>query len=148
MTQTRGASRGANSMIRNSARHIVVLALAAVVLPITGCGDGEISGLAEVAGTATWKGKPIPSGFITFSPDAAKGARGTQGLAFIREGKFDTRVGEKCRGVVPGPLQVMVSGYDGVNPSEENPWGAQLFTPYITTLEVPEATDDLVIEVP
>jgi hypothetical protein len=115
---------------------------------VAGCGGDEISGLVDVAGSVTWKGNPIPSGFITFSPDAAKGATGTQGLAFIRDGKFDTRVGEKVRGVVPGPLQVMVSGYDGQNPSEENPWGAPLFTPYMTTLEVPAATDSLAIEVP
>lgn len=80
------------------------------VLSTFGCG-GRNDGPSRyrVSGAVTFDGKPIPAGVIVFSPDLAKKNDGPQGMAEIRDGKFDTSWGTG-KGVVGGPMLITVGG--------------------------------------
>lgn len=72
-----------------------------------GCGDGEPT-RHRVSGAATVDGKDIPFGEILFTPDGAKQNTGPQGIATIKDGKFDTSADGK--GIAGGPTVVRVLG--------------------------------------
>ena len=88
--------------------HLRVFTLA-LILPVLalGCGDGEPTRY-HVSGTATVDGKNIPFGEILFTPDGAKQNSGPQGIATIKDGKFDTSTDGK--GIAGGPTIVRVLG--------------------------------------
>jgi hypothetical protein len=92
----------------------------AVVL--VGCGGGEQ--LHDVSGTITYEGKPIPKGLIFFDPE--KGTPGTQGFANIENGKYDTSIAGKGKGIRGGAYSVRIGGFDGVV-APEAPFGKTLF---------------------
>jgi hypothetical protein len=122
------------------------ICLACAALSLAGCSEDGPTRF-HVAGNLTWKGQPIPSGYVTFSPDVKQGNSGPQGIAWIKEGKFDTRF-TKGRGASPGAQVMHVYGYDGVNPSEEHPWGAPIFLRYETSIDVKDSSQQLDIAVP
>jgi len=61
----------------------------------------------------TFDGQPIPAGEIILTPDAAKGNSGPQGVAEIRDGKYDTAWGKPVRGAAGGPTVFRVTGMTG-----------------------------------
>src|SRR4051812_20918005 len=81
---SRGPSSGGHMKRLIGAAAIVVAAIVA-----TGCGDGGPK-RARVTGEATFDGQPIPHGNVVFTPDGSKKNSGPQGIAEIRDGKFDT----------------------------------------------------------
>ncbi|MCA9205406.1 MAG: hypothetical protein KDA59_20280 [Planctomycetales bacterium] len=118
----------------------------AVVLMI-GCGGDSGPTRYEVSGTVTYQGQPVPKGFVTFSPDTSQGNSGPGGGAEIVDGHYETAAG---KGVIGGPHQVRIVGYDGIPISmegEELTDGQPLFTPYITTIDFPaeDSTQDFTI---
>lgn len=112
---------------------------------LTGCGQTD-SKLVHVSGTVTVAGKPIPAGMVIFEPDPAKGNRGQQGHAEIKNGRFDTRSSGK--GVVPGAQVVRITGGDGVNPEPFTPYGNLLFEEHSVRLGVAADQPDLQLTVP
>lgn len=114
-----------------------ILAVAAATAALTGCGDGGPPRY-RVSGSATYAGQPIPAGSIVFQPDGAKGNKGPAGFATIKDGKYDTREGGK--GVIGGPHQVRIAGFDGVK-KEDMPDGAPLFPEFNTDLDLPKDKD-------
>ena len=120
-------------------------------LGIAGCGRGDGLERYHVSGTVTYQGAPVPSGLVTFSPDSSQGNRGPQGVAKIRDGKFDTR-SEGGKAPVPGPQTVSVRGSDGRAYEDdagiEQPDGKPLFTPWTTTVDVREDQLTIELEVP
>ena len=118
---------------------------AAFLVVAAGCGGEEK--LYDVSGTVTWGGQPIPKGQIFFDPDASKGTAGTQGFATVENGKFDTKVPLKGRGLKSGHYTVRVSGFDG-KPGMEAPFGEGLFPEYTTTKEFPAADSVYELDVP
>ena len=74
-------------MPRPAAILCLVLLLAATV---AGCGRPSGPRRYRVSGTVRCDGRPIPVGEILFTPDGTHGHRGPQGLATIRDGRFDT----------------------------------------------------------
>lgn len=63
-----------------------------------------------VTGTVTFKGTPVPAGFIVFSPDSAKSTAGSAASAEIKTGRFATPRG---RGVLGGSYIATINAYDG-----------------------------------
>ena len=58
-------------------------------LNIDGCNPA--SKVAQISGTVTFKGKPVPAGYITFTPDVASDSLG-QVVGFqIQNGKYDSK---------------------------------------------------------
>jgi hypothetical protein len=118
-------------MIRTSC--LTVLLFAAIVL-FAGCGSSEK--LYDVSGTITFEGKPIPKGLIFFDPDPTKGTHGTQGFANIENGRFDTAVPGKGKGIRGGTYNIRIGGFDGKE-KPEAPFGQFLFPEHELTKELP-----------
>ncbi len=73
-----------------------------------GCAEAEPTRF-QISGTASVGGNPIPHGEILFTPDGARQNAGPQGIATIRDGRFDTAVDGK--GIAGGPTVVRVTGF-------------------------------------
>jgi hypothetical protein len=84
--------------------------LAAVLLSVTGCGDGTVKlGTVPVTGTVTQGGKPVEGAMVTFSPDGrGHAAAGTTDAS----GKFSLTTQISGDGAVPGTYKVMVSKFE------------------------------------
>ena len=101
-------------------------------LATAGCGGGPK--MYPVSGTVTYDGKPLPAGQISFEADVTKGHDGPQGMAYIKDGRFDTAQ-QKGKGVLGGPYVIRIQGFDGT-PGNELPMGKPLFTDFVrATLE-------------
>lgn len=105
---------------------------------IMGCQESEPN-RHRVSGTVMFDGKPIPYGDVLFTPDGSKKNTGTQGIATIRNGKYDTSA-EGGKGYGGGPAVIRVTGLTGE--------GGRLLCEYEFQVDLPrgDATHD--IEVP
>src|SRR5438067_12731326 len=101
------------------------LAAVAVVLALAaGCGGGAKKlPVAMVSGKVTFKGQPVPAGFITFQAE-----QGPVKSAEIRDGVYDTSKSADP-GVIPGPTTIRITGFDGKK-LPYYPQGKQIFNPY------------------
>src|SRR4051812_49598476 len=82
--------------------------LAAVVATLAGCGGGgKKLPVVMLSGKVTFKGQPVPAGFITFQAD-----QGPVKSAEIRDGVYDTSKSADP-GVIPGPTTIRITGFDG-----------------------------------
>ena len=108
-----------------------------MVLVGSGCTDG--SGY-RVSGSVVFQGRPVPAGTIYFHPNKAAGNEGPSGFAQIVDGMFDTAAA-RGRGVIAGPHEVEISGYEPATQSAENPegGGVSLFAGYREVIEFPAA---------
>ena len=86
------------------------LVFSTALLVLLGCDSAPP--MAQISGTVTFKGKPIPAGNVTFTPDVD--ARGGKLRMFtVKDGKFDSSK-ESDPGILPGNYDVTIAGYDGV----------------------------------
>ena len=111
-----------------------LVALGGLLLAVSlaaGCDGGPT--LAQLSGAVTFKGQPVPAGYITFTPGVGGGS---VRVVQIKGGRYDTAamVGEK--GVHPGPNAVRVAGFDG---KVVKFWGQgkQIFNPVDEQFVVP-----------
>src|SRR5262245_6884959 len=82
---------GGLAMMRTTGR-LVFLAVWGAALAFTlGCG-GTDKKVAQLKGKVTFKGQPVPAGYISFTPDATKGNQGSVKVAQIKDGEYDTSV--------------------------------------------------------
>lgn len=111
-------------------RWSVLLSCLAVFI---GCAD---DGKYTVSGSVTYKGQPVPSGEIRFTPD--KGNQGPAVLARIKEGTFST---PKDKGLLGGSYQLRVSGYGAAGNTKDPTapdFGKPLFPIYREDVEFPQ----------
>jgi len=125
-------------------RSFRVLLLPALLLVASSCSN-KSSGRVDVWGTVKFKNLPVPAGLIVMNPDFSKGNDGPQGLAEIRDGRFDTRQLDK--GAPSGPVIFMIDGFDGVAQGE-SPSGKPLFIGYKVQLDLPQQGSEQNIDVP
>jgi hypothetical protein len=118
-----------------SRRVIVVVVLAGVV---AGCGESGPTRF-RLSGTATFAGQPIPYGDVLFTPDGTKQNSGPQGIAQIRDGKYDT-AGADGKGFAGGPTVVRVTGLTGP--------GGKVLCVYEYRVDLPRENGTHPIEVP
>jgi hypothetical protein len=78
---------------------------------LAGCSGGQSDRL-RISGEATFDGQPIPYGEVQFTPDGAKQNSGPQGIATIKDGKYDTSASEG-KGFAGGHTVVRVIGLSG-----------------------------------
>jgi hypothetical protein len=126
------------SLIRRLLGGAVVFALA---VGCTSCSSKPE--MAQLSGKVTFQGKPIPAGWISFTPEAGKGA---VRVCQIKDGVYDSSTGGDPAGIHPGKNLVKIAGFDGkVVPL----WGQgkQIFNPIDDTFDVPlgSSTKDWVI---
>lgn len=90
---------------------VLVLSIVVIAVTIVGCSKDEPTRF-RVSGAAKFDGQPIPYGDVLFTPDGAKGNSGPQGIAQIRDGRFDT-AGAEGKGIAGGPTVIRVTGFSG-----------------------------------
>lgn len=117
-------------------RWAVVCMLAAV---LTGCGGPASPPRYRVSGTVTCGGRPVPHGEILFSPDGRQGNKGPQGIAIIKEGRYDTQ-GSRAPGASGGPTVVRVTALESA--------GGGLIAEHEFTIDLPQADSEQAIEIP
>lgn len=110
-----------------------------------GCGGNDGPKRYRITGTITFKGEPVPVGYIQFIPEPA--TRGPEGFAEVLDGKFSTD--NYGRGVIGGPHKVIIEGSSGGEPNEDGeiPQGEKLFDKYETTYTFDEANSEVDFEV-
>ena len=86
------------------------LILVWIAMTVGGCSPKDTRIRNRVTGAITFGGQPVVAGEILFMPDDAKQNRGPQGLAIIKDGRYDTR-GSRAPGVDGGAMVVEVTGY-------------------------------------
>lgn len=75
---------------------------------LAGCAD-DGAPRYRLEGAATFDGKPIAFGEIVLTPDGAAGNSGPQGIAPIRDGRYDTG---SSHGFAGGPTVIRITGFD------------------------------------
>jgi len=127
---------------------IVAFLLSCYAVSIIGCGS-EVEGPErfDVSGNVTFNGQPVAYGSIIFTPDTSKQNSGPQGVATIRDGKYDTA--SKGRGVVGGLHKVIIEGLNDEVPdeTEENPTPPP-FPEFTTEVDLPKETSTQDFTVP
>lgn len=111
----------------------LLLAGAAVALAATGCGPSGPK-LVALSGTVTFKGEPVPAGYISFLPPSGGG---TQRVVQIKDGKYDTAEMQGEKGVHPGPCTVTIAGFNGKKEKFYGQ-GKQIFNPVTEQYTVPD----------
>ena len=114
----------------------------------TGCGK-QGSNRFDYSGKVTFRGQPVPKGYMLFSPDRDQGNSGPGSKAGIFDGRYETMKGQ---GVIGGPHVVTIVGTDGVpvdrGEGVMNPMGLPLFPEYTTKVDLPKESGTLDFEVP
>lgn len=123
------------------------LALVAVSLAACAACSSRGDGRVDVSGSVTWKGQPVPAGFVVFNPDVTAGNVGPQGMAPIDNGRYDTR-SEGGRPVSPGAMRVSIQGFNAGSGGDEGARGARLFLPAEVTVTVPPDSAEVNLVVP
>lgn len=121
-------------------RRMVTLAGMVLTLAVLGCGGESGPPRMRLSGAAKLDGQPIVFGDVVLTPDARKGNSGTQGIAPIRDGKFDTAwTGGK--GFAGGATVVHVTAFSAE--------GGKLLCEYEYAADLPkDASGTFDIEVP
>jgi hypothetical protein len=67
---------------------------------------------AQLSGKVTFKGQPVPAGYISLAPDVGNGGKGAMRVLQIKDGAYDSST-EQQPGLSPGPYLVRIAGFDG-----------------------------------
>jgi len=101
---------------------------------------------SQLSGKVTFKGQPVPAGYVSFAPDVESGNLGQMRVFQIKDGVYDSAK-DNPPGINPGKYMVRIAGFDGVKIPRYGQ-GKQIFNE-VTDLyiEVPqgETTKDFVI---
>jgi hypothetical protein len=98
-------------------------------------------------GTITYKDKPIPAGILYFDPDLAAPNDGPQGLAIIKDGKYDTRLRPES-GPGSGKYLIRVDAADGIA-APEAPVGKMIFTSQVLIkIDLPAEATEVNVVIP
>jgi hypothetical protein len=90
--------------------HLGFLIVCLIAVVAVGCGPKDNRVRNRVTGAITHGGQPVMAGEIRFLPDDSKQNSGPQGLANIKNGRYDTK-GSRAPGVDGGAMVIEVEGY-------------------------------------
>jgi hypothetical protein len=110
--------------------------IALLVFSVAGCSSQ--AKVAQLSGKLTFKGQPVPAGYISFTPDVAAGNLGQIKVLQVKDGVFDSAK-EPEPGLKPGKYQLRIAGFDGVRIPLFGQ-GKQIFNAFTEDFEVPEGT--------
>src|SRR5262245_54994470 len=94
-------------------RYCLLLA-AMAALALAGGSGGDTQTRYRVSGEVKFNGQPVPFGEVLFTPDGSKNNSGVQGIAEIKNGRYDTQ-GSRAPGVAGGPTIVRVTATSDAN---------------------------------
>jgi hypothetical protein len=108
----------------------------------TGCSSQPKA--AHLSGKVTFKGQPVPAGWISFTPDVGAGGRGKIKTLQIKDGIYDSSTEvplnkDEPAGLYPGPCLIKIAGFDG----KKIPFygqGKQIFNPVDEKFTVTDGT--------
>jgi hypothetical protein len=109
------------------------------VIAAAGCTSGDKQVRYRVSGDVKFAGQNVPYGEVLFTPDGALGKSGAQGIATIKDGKYDT-AGSRAPGIGGGPMIVRVMALS--DPS------GKLLCEYEYKVELPKADTTHNIDIP
>jgi hypothetical protein len=93
---------------------------------------------SQLSGKVTFKGQPVPAGYISFTPDVAAGGLGQVKNLQIKDGMYDSAK-EAEPGINPGAYEIRIAGFNG----KKEPFfgqGKQIFNPIQDKFTVPTGT--------
>jgi len=99
--------------------------------------------MAQLSGRVTFRGQPVPAGWISFTPESGKGS---VRVCQIKDGVYDSSQAVPS-GIYPGKNQVRIAGFDG----KKIPYwgqGKQIFNPIDLALDLPAGSQTKDFEVP
>jgi hypothetical protein len=102
---------------------------------------------AQLSGTVTFKGEPVPAGYIAFTPDSGNGGRGSIKVLQIKDGAYDSSKEPPDQALTPGPYLLRIAGFDG-KPVPLWGQGKQIFNPVDDTVVVPDGVSTKDFTVP
>jgi hypothetical protein len=114
---------------------LTVLVAAAVLVGCSGGGPSRY----RLSGAVTFDGQPIPYGEVVLTPDGSKKNAGPQGIAPIRDGRYDTGA-SGGKGIAGGPTVILVNGMTGP--------GGKTICEYELQVDLPRADSTRDIDVP
>jgi hypothetical protein len=124
----------------------VLFRLVAAAIVLVGAGCNSQPPLAQISGKVTFKGQPVPAGFISFTPDSAAGTLGHVRALQVKDGAYDSAK-ESEPGLPPGKYFIRISGFDGVRIPLYGQ-GKQIFNEIEDTFTVPEGESTKDWEIP
>ena len=130
-------------MVLNN-RLFLLFGLMLIVAFTAGC--NPTPKVSQISGTVTFKGQPVPAGYVTFTPDVAAGTLG-QVVGFqIKDGKYDSKANTPP-GLPPGSYKIRIGGFDGVKIPM---WGQgkQIFNPIEDNCTVTDVSSTKDFEIP
>lgn len=102
--------------------------------------------LSQISGNVTFKGKPVPAGYVSFSPNLDAGTEGHVRVFMVENGVYDSAKASEP-GIPPGTYTIEIAGFDGVRiPMYFQ--GKQIFNPVKDKHVVPEGITTKDFEVP
>jgi len=81
------------------------------LLTLVGCSSKPKP--AQLSGKVTFKGQPVPAGYVSLTPDVENGGKGPSRVFQIKDGVYDSTK-ETPSGIAPGSYLVRIAGFDGV----------------------------------
>jgi len=128
---------------------IIVIVL--LSLSLSGCGGGKT---CHLSGSVTFKGNPVPEGYIVFEPDGSQGNSGQSGYSKILDGKYNTRNSDGMP-VVGGPHVIRIVAHSArVQAGTLGGGGGEvdlpplLFPPYSFNQDLPTVNSKVDFDVP
>jgi hypothetical protein len=123
---------------------MLVLNRIVLVLLIILAGCSSKPKMAQLSGKVTFRGQPVPAGFISFTPDIG---HGEIRVLQIKDGMYDS-THQTPPGMPPGHYNLRISGFDGVRIPGYGQ-GKQIFNEWIDIdFTIPEGTSAKDFEVP
>src|SRR4029450_3432275 len=101
----------------------------------------------HLSGKVTFKGQPVPAGYIAFTPDVGKGGRGPIKVVHIKDGVYDSSKEPPDQALTPGAYLLRIDGFDG-KPIPLWGQGKQIFNPVNDTYVVPDGVSTKDFTVP
>jgi len=86
------------------------LFVAVALLLVVGCSSKPK--LAQLSGKVTFKGQPVPAGYVSLAPDVGNGGKGQMRVFQIKDGVYDSSQ-DTPPGLPAGPYFVRIAGFDG-----------------------------------
>jgi hypothetical protein len=142
-----------DSMTNNQRRHcqIKIAIVALFSASLLGCGGQKAY---HLSGSVTFKGNPIPEGYIVFEPDGREGNSGSSGYSKILDGKYNTRNSDGMP-VVGGPHVIRIVAHSArVQTGTLEGGGGEvdlpplLFPPYSFNQDLPTTNSKVDFDVP
>lgn len=120
------------------------LGLAALSVLLAGCSANDGPNQCPVTGTIRIGDQPLTGGFVTIEPADGGANGGLQGIAPIRNGRFDTEDGGKR--AVSGPVVLRIDGWGEPSPRFAN--GIPLCNRHEIRVELQPGQNQLELTVP